>query len=55
MVGHARLAMKEKLEYFCDKIWVGVHITEAQADPDGKIIGSRWVSCNKNDINDTDV
>ena len=25
------------------------------ADPEGKIIGSRWVNCNKNDINDPDV
>ena len=33
--GHARLAMKEELEYFRDKVWVGVPITEAQAGHDG--------------------
>ena len=54
-MGHVHLAMKEELEYFCDKVWVGVPITEAQADPDGKIIGSRWVNCSKTDINDPDV
>ena len=30
-------------------------MAEAMADADGKIIGSRWVSCNKNDVNDPDV
>ena len=54
-MGHARLAMKEKLEYFCDNVRVGVPMAEALADPDGKVIGSRWVKCNKNDINDPDV
>ena len=54
-LGHVRAAMKEELEYFCDKVWVGVPLSEAQNDPDGKIIGSRWVNCNKNDINDPDV
>ena len=54
-MGHVRLAMQEELEYFCDKVWVMVPLTEAQSDPDGKIIGSRWVNCNKNDINDPDV
>ena len=50
-----RLAMQEELAYFCDKVWVGVPLSEALADADGKIIGSRWVNCNKNDINDPDV
>ena len=54
-MGHARLAMKEELEYFCDNVWVGVPMAEAQADYVGKMIGSRWMSCNKNDINDPDV
>ena len=39
-MGHVRLAMQEELEYFCDKVWVGVPIDEALADTDGKIIGS---------------
>ena len=54
-IGHVRLAMQEELAYFCDKVWVGVPLSEALADADGKIIGSRWVNCNKNDINDPDV
>ena len=54
-MGHVRLAMQEEIEYFCDKVWVMVPLTEAQSDPDGKIIGSRWLSCNKHDINDPDV
>ena len=52
---HVREAMKEELEYLCDKVWVGVPLSEAQNDRNGKIIGSRWVNCNKNDINDPDV
>ena len=54
-MGHVRNAMLDELEYFCDKVWVGVPIDVARNDPDGKIIGSRWVNCNKNDINDPDV
>ena len=36
-------------------MWVGVPLSEAQNDPDGKIVGSRWVNCNKNDASDPDV
>lgn len=54
-MGHVRTAMAEELEYFCDRVWVGVPMAEAMADADGKIIGSRWVNCNKNDVNDPDV
>ena len=54
-MGYVRNAMLDELEYFCDKVWVGVPIDVARNDPDGKIIGSRWVNCNKNDINDPDV
>ena len=54
-MGHVRLAMQEELAYFCDKVWVGVPLADALADPDGKVIGSRWVNCNKNDVNDPDV
>ena len=54
-MGHVRNAMAEELEYFCDRVWVGVPLDDAKNDPDGKIIGSRWVNCNKNDINDPDV
>ena len=47
--------MQEELAYFCDKVWVGVPLSQAMADPEGKIVGSRWVNCNKNDVNDPDV
>lgn len=48
-MGHVRMAIQEELAYFCD------NISEAMADAEGKIIGSRWVNCNKNDVNDPDV
>ena len=54
-LGEVRLAMLDELEYFCDKVWVLVPMEEALNDEDGKVIGSRWVNCNKNDINDPDV
>ena len=54
-VGHVKIAMQEELAYFCDRVWVGVPLDEAKADAEGKIIGSRWVNCNKNDVNDPDV
>ena len=47
--------MHEEFEYFCDKVWVAVPLSEAQNDARGKIVGSRWVNCNKNGINDPDV
>ena len=54
-IGHVRRAMAEELEYFCDRVWVGVPMDVAKNDPDGKIIGSCWVNCNKHDINDPGV
>ena len=43
--------MHDELLYFCDTVWVLVPIAEVR----GKIIGSRWVNCNKNDLEDPDV
>ena len=54
-IGHVRTAMLDELEYVCDKVWICVSMETAQNDPDGKIIGSRWVNYNKNDINHPDV
>ena len=54
-MGHVRLAMQEELDYFCDKVWIGVPMSEARADSEGKIVGSRWVNCNKHVIDDPDV
>ena len=36
-------------------VWELVPMEQALADPDGKVIGSRWVNCNKNDINNPDI
>ena len=54
-ISHVKIAMQEELAYFCDKAWVGVPLAEAMAKIEGKIIGSRWVTCNKSDVNDPDV
>ena len=43
-MGHVRLAMQEELEDFCDKVWVGVPISEAMADKDGKINLQEYLS-----------
>ena len=51
-MGHVRLAMQDESEYFVDHVWIGAPLEEAKNDPEGKIIGSRWVNCNKNDITD---
>ena len=48
-------AIHEELEYFNSKVWVGVPLQQALDDPEGKIVGCRWVVSNKNDINDPDV
>ena len=48
-------AMLDELSYFNDNVWKGVPLAEAQADPEGKLIGTRCVLCNKNDASDPDV
>ena len=50
-MGHARAAMHDELNYFCDKVWELVPVDGVK----GKVIGSRWVNCNKNDIKNPDV
>ena len=50
-MGHVRKAMHDGLLYFCNKVWELVPIAEVT----GKVIGSRWVNCNKNDLEDPDV
>ena len=54
-MGEVRTAMLEELKYFCDKVWELVPLEHAQQDTDGKIIGSRWVNCIKNDMTNPDV
>ena len=50
-LGHVRQAMHDELLYFCEKVWALVPMEEVH----GKVIGSRWVNCNKNDLADPDV
>ena len=50
-IEHVKVAMHDELTYFCDKVWELVPVDEVE----GKVIGSRWVNCNKNDITDPDV
>ena len=50
-LGHVRQTMHDELMYFRDHVWILVPIVEAT----GKLIGSRLVNCNKNDLEDPDV
>ena len=51
----AKAAIYDELAYFCDKVFRGVSYEDAVNDPEGKIIGSRWVNCNKGDKENPDV
>ena len=48
-------AMLDELSYFCSVVFRGVTTEEAMQDTDGKIVGCRWVNCNKGDLEDPDV
>ena len=48
-------AIMDELNYFCEHVWRGCTIQEAHQVPDSKIIPSRWVLCNKGDIETPDV
>ena len=37
-------AMYDELSYFCDKVFRGVSYDEAMKDPEGKVVGCRWVN-----------
>ena len=50
-----KAAMHDELSYFCEKVFRGVSYEEAVNDPEGKIIGSRFVNCNKGDSEKPDV
>ena len=47
--------MLDELQYFCNLVFRGVDIKDALKDPDGKVVGCRWVNCNKGDLSDPDV
>ena len=48
-------AIQVELNYFNENVWTGVPLQDALNDPDGKLVGCRWVVCNKNDINSPDI
>jgi hypothetical protein len=48
-------AMLDELTYFCKVVFEGVTTEEAMQDSDGKIVGCRWVNCNKGDAENPDV
>ena len=51
----AKDAMLDELSYFCDIVFRGVDVKEALSDPEGKLVGCRWVNCNKGDLSNPDV
>ena len=51
----AKDAMLDELQYFCSIVFRGVTMDEAMNDPSGKIVGCRWVNCNKGDASEPDV
>ena len=51
----AKDAMLDELQYFCNIVFRGIDIKDALNDPDGKLVGCRWVNCNKGDLSDPDV
>ena len=52
---HTHKAILDELQYLNNEVWEGVDIKEALSEPDAKVIGTRWVNCNKRDIHDPDV
>ena len=51
----AKDAMLDELQYFCDTVFRGVPIKDALNDSEGKLVGCRWVNCNKGDTAEPDV
>ena len=48
-------AIKDELDYFCDRVWVSTPLADVLADPEAKIVGTRWILSNKNDVNNPDI
>ena len=48
-------AIYDELAYCCEHVFRGISYEEAANDPQGEIIGSRWVNCNKGDQENPDV
>ena len=52
---HIHSAILDECKYVNDNVWVGVEVQEALADPEAKVVGCRWVTCNKGDVSDQGV
>ena len=48
-------AIIDEMPYFAEHVFVAVPMEVARNDPDGKLIGTRWVNCNKGDATNPDV
>ena len=48
-------AMHDEVDYFNSNVWTICHIEVAQADPEAKVIGTRFITSNKGDIHEPDV
>ena len=48
-------AMHDELSFLNEKVWHGVSLKAALADPGSTQIGTRWVVNNKGDANEPDV
>ena len=43
-------AIFDELDFVTKEVWEGVDISEARADPQGKILNGRWAASNKGDV-----
>ena len=48
-------AIFEEISYFNERVWTAVPMSEALKVPNAKVIGARFVVCNKNDSLNPDV
>ena len=50
-----REAIHDELDYFNSNVWTIVPLAQAQAEPDAKVIGTRFITSNNGDIHSPDV
>ena len=48
-------AIEDEIQYFNQKVWLGVPLDQALRDSGAKVIGTRWMLCNKGNANAPDV
>ena len=49
-----KAAIVDEMLYFNEHVWRGVSVTDAKADPAGKILTGQWILSNKGDLNEPD-